>query len=435
MWGGKSMKQKRLPPRCVSLLLCFALLHCTSNDPAGPPGDSTGDGNDTNPAIQRDIPWPTLADTPWPMYRHDPQGTGRSPFAGPTAQPSVQWMFPVGSKIFSSPVIGTTGRIYFGCDDKYIYGVDASGALHWRINATRPNISSPLVLADSTIVFGTGAGKLYKIAADGSVRWVFDVGQEIFSSLTIDLAGNLYFVTTDNHLNSVEIRDVFDGTQAFMRWKVQAEPDWIDVLTVFLTPVFSPDGQTIYVGGKHLYALNLDGTLKWRFETAARINRDPLVDSAGNIYFSVYLIEQRRWSFCSIDADGNLRWQRTFDTTLHPTIASPTIDRQGNLYTVVQDTLYSFSNSGELNWTLLLDHPVLGALSCDNNDNIFIGSTDFEPAVLFSVSADGVINWRLEIVRSIDVSIAIDADGGLYFGTSTGFPVPQSTGRGLFYVK
>jgi hypothetical protein len=29
---------------------------------------------------QTDIPWPTLANSDWPMIKHDPQLTGRSPY-------------------------------------------------------------------------------------------------------------------------------------------------------------------------------------------------------------------------------------------------------------------------------------------------------------------------------------------------------------------
>ena len=36
-----------------------------------------------NAQQQVDIPWPTLMDSPWPMSKHDPQGTGRSSFSGP----------------------------------------------------------------------------------------------------------------------------------------------------------------------------------------------------------------------------------------------------------------------------------------------------------------------------------------------------------------
>ena len=35
---------------------------------------------------------------------------------------------------------------------------------------------------------------------------------------------------------------------------------------LFLTPVVAPDGS-IYVGGRNLYALAPDGTLKWEYPT------------------------------------------------------------------------------------------------------------------------------------------------------------------------
>ena len=35
------------------------------------------------PGYQQDIPWPSLADSPWPINHGDPQSTGRSKYPGP----------------------------------------------------------------------------------------------------------------------------------------------------------------------------------------------------------------------------------------------------------------------------------------------------------------------------------------------------------------
>jgi hypothetical protein len=39
-------------------------------------------------SAQAQAPDPLTADTPWPMYQHDPQHTGRSPLLGPVHQPA-----------------------------------------------------------------------------------------------------------------------------------------------------------------------------------------------------------------------------------------------------------------------------------------------------------------------------------------------------------
>ena len=62
---------------------------------------------------QINIEWPTLADSPWPMVKHDPQFTGRSPYKGPQT-PTIVWTADMPDGIFSGPIIGESGNLYFG---------------------------------------------------------------------------------------------------------------------------------------------------------------------------------------------------------------------------------------------------------------------------------------------------------------------------------
>ena len=62
---------------------------------------------------QTDIPWPTLANSDWPMIKHDPQFTGRSPYKGPQS-PTIVWTRDMNDGIFSGPVIGVDNNLYFG---------------------------------------------------------------------------------------------------------------------------------------------------------------------------------------------------------------------------------------------------------------------------------------------------------------------------------
>src|SRR5215470_16613699 len=57
--------------------------------------------------------WAQLASTPWPMFQHDPQHTGRSPFLGPQV-PHLQWAFATGDSFShrNGPVIGSDGTLY-----------------------------------------------------------------------------------------------------------------------------------------------------------------------------------------------------------------------------------------------------------------------------------------------------------------------------------
>ena len=56
--------------------------------------------------------------TPWPMFRHDLQHTGRSLFNA-SELPDLKWVFPIVTSI-SSPAIGADGTIYVGSPGQFI---------------------------------------------------------------------------------------------------------------------------------------------------------------------------------------------------------------------------------------------------------------------------------------------------------------------------
>ena len=65
------------------------------------------------------------ADTPWPMFRHDLQHTGRSAYAGPET-PGLKWSVTTGHFVISSPAIGADGTIYVGSFDNNLYAIWAA---------------------------------------------------------------------------------------------------------------------------------------------------------------------------------------------------------------------------------------------------------------------------------------------------------------------
>ncbi|MCF6149182.1 MAG: PQQ-like beta-propeller repeat protein [Candidatus Kuenenia sp.] len=72
-----------------------------------------------------------LADTPWPMFRHDLQHTGQSPFKS-IQHPHIKWAFQTEGAVTSSPCIGNDGTIYFGSQDTKFYAVSREGKLKWN---------------------------------------------------------------------------------------------------------------------------------------------------------------------------------------------------------------------------------------------------------------------------------------------------------------
>ncbi len=73
---------------------CWLFSSCTNTE-TGP------DDHTTQLGYQKDIDWPTLADSPWPIFQPDPQGTGRSRFSGPKCGIISDWFNVIGNgKLF-----------------------------------------------------------------------------------------------------------------------------------------------------------------------------------------------------------------------------------------------------------------------------------------------------------------------------------------------
>jgi outer membrane protein assembly factor BamB len=281
---------------------------------------------------QQHIPWPTLADSPWPMIRHDPQITGRSPYSGPKSA-TIKWTIDLPYGIFSGPIIGEDGTLYVGTNSylffsgdttNYFYAISPDGQLNWIFLTENPNAneSGYLINNDGTIFFGSQSGWLYAIDVNGNLKWKYDTGDNIHQMiLNTDLQGNIYIANATDSLYSF----TKDG---LLNWKVEYGGGMFPK-----SVTLSPDGNTIYVVAqdRSIYALDLNGNVKRIFGCVGWHRQPLLVDNSGNIYFAPGCDSLA--SINSIDSTGQLRWEYVVnngDATFND--SSPAIDCDGNIY-------------------------------------------------------------------------------------------------------
>ena len=143
-----------------------------------------------------------LAETPWPMFRHDLQHTGRSPY-GSIQKPIVKWTFQTQGPITCSPAIGEDGTIYFGSKDKKFYAVTRKGKLKWAFETQGEVESSPAIRKDGTILFGSWDSHLYALNPDSSIHWKYKSEGGIISSPAIAPDGTIYFGSWDKKLHAI----------------------------------------------------------------------------------------------------------------------------------------------------------------------------------------------------------------------------------------
>lgn len=381
---------------------------------------------------QVDIPWPTLADSPWPMISHDPQLTGRSPYLGPKT-PTIKWTLDLPYGVFSGPIIGENKTLYVGTNSflgftgdstNYFYAINPSnGEIKWTFLTGTPsaNESGYLINDEGTIFFGSQSGWLYAIDSKGTLKWKYNTGSNIHQLvMNTDLQGNIYITNASNHLHSFSK----DGE---LNWKVNYGGG------IFPRSItISPGGNTIYVSAvdRKIYALNLDGSIKWS-EGCIGISRQPLtIDNSGNIYFIPGC--EPPGAIISLDSTGNLRWEYilTINETLHFDETSVAIDYEGNIYYFysvrIEGTPYgrieSVNYFGNHRWTYQFEEPwewIIMPLVVDKEGTVYCGST--YGYYYYAISNQGELLWKIPLNGYyVDNSTAIGSDGTLYIGTNKG---------------
>lgn len=397
----------------ISALLL--LLSCHKQNPTEPPNE--------NIHPQVDIPWPSLANSPWPIPYGNPQCTGRSKYSGPS-EGKIAWIYTEEkmSRAYRCPVIGEDGTIYIS-DDEKLYAIHPDGTLKWKFSKGSMTESNIMIGAGDVIYFSTGStvrdrnyqGYLYALDLSGNVLWEYrttDMPYSYGSTLGID--GTIYFTDLGGYLHAVNA----DGS---LKWKTKGTGAFQSMWAISIS--ISPDGSMLYVHGidSTMNAVNAQtGDLIWQISTGygyfAKIA--PLVDNAGNVYF--FGNENNRDYVCSAKNNGEIRWKYTHEEIYQLNFrCGMHMDYDGNLYFSNRKDIYSLTNDGKFKWKVPLPIPdSVSPIIGDVNNNIYIACSE-ESIVSFDPKGNQRFDVRIEGFGNF-VNGALSA-GRLYVGSSSKF--------------
>jgi outer membrane protein assembly factor BamB len=380
-------------------------------------------GNDKPPpGYQEDIPWPSLADSPWPMYHGDPQSTGRSKYPGPIAG-VIEWTMD-SLWVKSGVSIGYDHTIHFNSGG-IIHGLIAAnpdGSIKWNLGEVVTNkdaVSTPLVASDGTIYIGSGLGdKLYAVNSDGTLKWELSIGGNVFTvGMNIGLDGKIYTISGLDFFEGIPALNAInpDGS---LDWRME-NPDFNYDLDKRIGLSFSPDGKTLFVPGKgpSVFAIDVESqTIKWTFGEIG-IRGSVLVDSQGHLYFQSQTesINGGKVSLFCLNPDGSVRWSFAHDNPNFSKwhMADGTMDKDGNYYFAL-DTLYSLDYDGNLRWKLGFERESGEPLTCDINGTVYLPLR--VGAYMAAVSSEGDIIWQVDFTDNalMGQSPAIGNDQRMY---------------------
>ncbi len=387
---------------------------------------SCADNDKKNNHLQEEIPWPCLANSPWPMHMHDPQHTGRSPYPGPS-EGEVVWAIEMPmTEMFGNPIIDEIGNIIVAGENPNslvtVFSFSQDGVLNWSYEQDNAyEGSSALATSDSLIYINIGSD-LTQMDVYGIVNWQYHFKRQSlhFSRLTPNISKDgqyIYVSGYDSALYSINS----DGT---LHWKFSVAPD-----ESYGEATLSPNGKTIYFMSSEniLYALNTDGTQKWTvdFEPIGN-NTSPVVDNQGNIYVTV------NQSFHCVRSDGTIKWSNNDLDYAGSEYNGCCIGLDGTLFVSMLFSYYVIDYNGKLLWEMdLLDEDVMivNLPVVDVENNVFLGkewggSDEWASTNFFSFTSDNEIRYIMNIADRTNVGspACIDNSGHIYIGSDSYIP-------------
>jgi outer membrane protein assembly factor BamB len=218
-----------------------------------------------------------------------------------------------------------------------------------------------------------------------------------YSSPAIGPDGTIYVGSQDNYLYAVNS----DGT---LKWRRQTG----DV--VRSSPAIAPDG-TIYVGSddNHLYAINsLDGTVKWSYLTSGDIRSSPAIAPDGSIVFG-----SSNGNIYALNQDSTQKW---IFSTGQAVYSSPAIASDGTIYCGSNDRyLYALNPGGSLKWRYKISRDIQSSPAIASDGTVYFGCDD---GYIYALNPDSTLKWSVSTNGQVQSSPAIAPDGTVYVGST-----------------
>lgn len=298
---------------------------------------------------------------------------------------------------------------------------------------------SPAVGDNGDIYISSSALHLYAFSSTGEKKWMFDLSQNgesgnQGSSPMVDKDGTIYIgaSTEDDNLSSSLYAINSDGT---MKWRYELGTG---TTIPYLSPVKCPDGNIIIgnrgtLGSVHKVNVS-NGTQIWRTKSPnGGANAGLAVDATGTVYCGLSGAN----GFSRTTTDGknlspNLGKGNTAGATL------PAIDENGNIYVAFSEgVIASYSSDGNENWnyntgcTISQGGPVI-----DQSGNVYVGTKAPNPQVI-SLTKNGTKRWVYTAQNDISGVPALDSKGRLHVCDEAGYYIVLDceTGEELYKMQ
>ncbi|MBU1628207.1 M6 family metalloprotease domain-containing protein [bacterium] len=329
------------------------------------------------------------------------------------------WKYQGDSGFYGDTKLGPDGTIYSTTYDNRLFAINPDGTLKWSFAAemTFNEFTRFTIGTDGTIYIygGIDDPKLFALNPDGTQIWTSPLSS-LASLIHVDNNnGAIYVGTEDFQLYSI-------GTDGTINWQQDMGED--------LVPSNIETGLdgTIYlafVGYDTLYAMETDGSLKWKIEFPVKTHGGTVVAKDGTIYsaWNTYYYSNKSTVY-HIYPDGSYEefFKLEYNSTSYDLVYdNPIIDDDGTIYLLSYlSGVYAVDTEGKLKWNRPIQYTNSFVMGPDGNLYIrtYYGN-------LVSISKDGNIIWSYNFEGEEGYSNpltepAVSEDGTVYVGSYWG---------------
>ncbi len=250
---------------------------------------------------------------------------------------SNKWSFPLfraSNGGYSSPAVDADGTVYVSSGN--LYAVNPSGSQKWAYPADSQNGSPALPFGNEIYIHGYHL--VYALSLSGGMIWSNRIGGSyVYGSPSIEPGGSIYALSPENGTLTAIAPDSTTKWQTAVGYAQGGEP------------AIGADG-TIYATGSGLYAFSANGSNLWVNATNTFMSSSPAIAKDGTIYVATC----GGGTLYAVNPDGSVKWRTILganDPTNTPIAATPAIDISGTIYYPVLNTLYALSSAGSVQWT------------------------------------------------------------------------------------
>ena len=323
----------------------------------------------------------------------------------------------------TAPVLDKDGNLYFGTSEGSFISLDPKMNKRWEYKLldayarnTCPenngydngivggiadyNISSdPVFINSGLVVFGTSgiknSKKIYTLDLTGQLKWMYTVNGPLESAIKLGLNGQIYFATP----TTLYILDV-----------ASKNAKTYPLVTKGNTPAIGKDGTVYACSADGLVALTSELKLKWIFSQVKNLRYcSPAIDpKSGVIYFTYKNGATNEYKLYALNNDGSLKWK----TDIYWSESAPAVASDGTIYVSTTDLSvdtknhnYQTRGSGEI---IALNPD--GSKKWSYNVKPILRCKKGQEADCLNIDV-----WQS--ATAIDASPTIANDGTIYFGS------------------